>query len=75
MSPRWGSTPRLTDRLTVGRNVAQTHNQTQFWQSDIGLPSAMKWQAGHGHHYRFQFSCEPLAEDTAWGEVVAMFLP
>jgi hypothetical protein len=24
MSPRWGSTPRLTDRLTVGRNV--THS-------------------------------------------------
>jgi hypothetical protein len=24
MSPRRGSTPRLTDRLTVGRNVTQT---------------------------------------------------
>jgi hypothetical protein len=24
MSPRWGSTPRLTDRLTVGRNVTLT---------------------------------------------------
>jgi hypothetical protein len=28
MSPRWGSSPRLTDRLTVGRNVTQT--QTEF---------------------------------------------
>jgi hypothetical protein len=24
MSPRWGSTPRLTDRLTVSRNVTLT---------------------------------------------------
>jgi hypothetical protein len=24
MSPRWGSTPRLTGRLTVGRNVTLT---------------------------------------------------
>jgi hypothetical protein len=24
MSPRWGSTPRRTDRLTVGRNVTLT---------------------------------------------------
>jgi hypothetical protein len=24
MSPRWGSTPRWTDRLTVGRNVTLT---------------------------------------------------
>jgi hypothetical protein len=24
MSPRWGSTPRRTDRLTVGRNVTMT---------------------------------------------------
>jgi hypothetical protein len=26
MSPRWGSTPRLTDRLTVGRNVTLTQS-------------------------------------------------
>jgi hypothetical protein len=26
MSPRWGSTPRQTDRLTVGRN-SFTHSQ------------------------------------------------
>jgi hypothetical protein len=29
MSPRWGSTPRLTDRLTVGRNVTLTLSTPQ----------------------------------------------
>jgi hypothetical protein len=28
MSPRWGSTPRLTGRLTVGRNVTLTLTKT-----------------------------------------------
>jgi hypothetical protein len=30
MSPRWVSTPRLTDRLTVGRNVTLTLKPLAF---------------------------------------------
>jgi hypothetical protein len=32
MSPRWGSTPRLTDWLPVSRNMTLTLN----WESSVG---------------------------------------
>jgi hypothetical protein len=34
MSPRWGSTPRRTNRLTVGRNVTLTLLKSLLMASD-----------------------------------------
>jgi hypothetical protein len=37
MSPRWGSTPRLTDWLTVGRNVTLTLPLTWLITEEVNL--------------------------------------
>jgi hypothetical protein len=34
MSPRWSSTPRLTDRLTVGRNVTPFATSTLMMETE-----------------------------------------
>jgi hypothetical protein len=46
MSPRWGSTPRLTDRLTVSRNVTLTLTLTLIWWCCMLLSSAREAEKG-----------------------------
>jgi hypothetical protein len=46
MSPRRGSTPRLTDRLTVGRNATLTLTLIAFvflYQTLLGFSDSNKW--------------------------------
>jgi hypothetical protein len=48
MSPRWGSTPRLTDLLTVSRNVTLTVNQFASWKPvnstrELQLKGVSQW--------------------------------
>jgi hypothetical protein len=42
MSSRWGSTPRRTDRLTVGRNVTLKPSQSALSQSTRATNTAVE---------------------------------
>jgi hypothetical protein len=68
MSPRWGSTPRRTDRLTIGRNVTltdvtkSTPAAKSFYPLQLDMRVMMKLsEKNSGNSYQYYFlKCSPL---------------
>jgi hypothetical protein len=65
MSPRWGSTPRLTDWLTVSRNVTLTVNLTLDVQNissaDTGISTQTEGHSFGDHLISKSVSVTPLS--------------
>jgi hypothetical protein len=58
MSPRWGSTPRLTDGLTISRNVTLTLIFFQFLSA-----APFKRVLGRRQPWEVQFSVQQSAAE------------